>query len=111
MVARGDLGIEIPMEEVPIVQKQIISAAHRLKTPVVVATQMMLSMTHSLRPTRAEVSDVHNAVVERADAVMMSEETAEGIDPINALNTMARVVQRTEQYLYHEPNYFDKFWE
>ncbi len=106
MVARGDLGIEIPMEQVPLVQKQIVGACHRVKKPVIIATQMMLSMAQSLRPTRAEVSDVANAVFDRADAVMMSEETAEGIDPVNALSTMVRVVTATEKFLYHEPNYF-----
>lgn len=107
MVARGDLGIELPMEEVPIIQNEIIAASHRLEKPVVVATQMMLSMTQSLRPTRAEVSDVANAVFSRADAVMMSEETAEGIDPVNALSTMVKVAHRAEEHLYHEPNFFD----
>ncbi len=106
MVARGDLGIEIPMEQVPFIQKQIVGACHRVKKPVIVATQMMLSMSTSLRPTRAEVSDVANAVFDRTDAVMMSEETAEGIDPVNALSAMVRVVQATEEYIYHEPNYF-----
>lgn len=111
MVARGDLGIEIPMEEVPIVQRQIIEAAHRNKKPAIVATQMMLSLAHSLHPTRAEVSDVAHAVTQRADAVMMSEETAEGIDPVNALSQMVRVVARMEHYLYDEPNYFERFWQ
>lgn len=111
MVARGDLGIEIPMEQVPLIQKQIIAECHRLKKPAIVATQMMLSMSQSLRPTRAEVSDVANAVFDRADGVMMSEETAEGIDPVNAMSTMIRVVDATEGYLYHEPNYFQTYWE
>lgn len=111
MVARGDLGIEIPMEEVPIIQKQLIEACHHERKPAVVATQMMLSMAHSMRPTRAEVSDVANAVFERADAVMMSEETAEGIDPVNAMQTMVMVAKRAEQHLYHEPNYFEQYWK
>lgn len=107
MVARGDLGIELPMEEVPIIQNEIIAVAHRHHKPVIVATQMMLSMTQSMRPTRAEVSDVANAVFSRTDAVMMSEETAEGIDPVNALETMIKVARRAEEHLYHEPNFFD----
>lgn len=110
MVARGDLGIEVPMEDVPIIQKDVIAAAHRANKPVVVATQMMLSLTHSQRPTRAEVSDVANAVFDRADAVMMSEETAEGIDPVNALRTMVKVARRAEVRLYHEPNWFEQYW-
>jgi pyruvate kinase len=107
MVARGDLGIELPMEEVPIIQNEIIGVCHRLHKPVIVATQMMLSMTQSLRPTRAEVSDVANAVFSRADAVMMSEETAEGINPVNALETMVKVARRAEEHIYNEPNFFD----
>lgn len=110
MVARGDLGIEIPMEQVPLIQHQIIEAAHRNKKPAIVATQMMLSLAHSLHPTRAEVSDVAHAVMQRADAVMMSEETAEGINPPNALSQMVRVVACMEDYLYNEPNFFDKHW-
>ena len=111
MVARGDLGIELPMEEVPFAQKEIIRIAHHYNKPAIVATQMMLSMTESLRPTRAEVSDVANAVLEGADATMMSEETAEGMDPVNALSTMVKVAKRAEDYKYHRENKFNQFWK
>lgn len=109
MIARGDLGIEIPMEEVPIVSKQMISMAHQQHKPVITATQMLLSMTHSLRPSRAEVSDVANAVFDRSDALMLSEETAEGIHPEKALATMVTIAKRVEDYLYGENNYFEQF--
>jgi pyruvate kinase len=107
MVARGDLGIEIPYEQVPIIQKEIIEAAHRQQKGAIVATQMMLSMVTSLRPTRAEVSDVANAVFDGADAVMLSEESAEGIDPANAVATQRTIVAAAENHLYHRPNFFD----
>lgn len=110
MVARGDLGVEVPMEDVPIIQKEIIDACHHKHKPVVVATQMLLSMTESNRPTRAEVTDVATAIFERADAVMLSEETAQGIDPVNSLSTMVKIVRRSEQHLYGEPNYFQQYW-
>ena len=110
MVARGDLGIELPMEEVPFAQKNIIRTAHHYGKPVIVATQMMLSMTQSMRPTRAEVSDVAHAILEEADATMMSEETAEGIDPANAMATMVKVAARAEQYKYEQENRFNQFW-
>jgi pyruvate kinase len=108
MIARGDLGIELPMEEIPILQRTIISLCEHAGKPVITATQMMLSLTNNLRPTRAEVSDVANAVFARSDALMLSEETAAGIDPVNALRTMRKVAGRIEEYLYHRPNYFDK---
>lgn len=111
MIARGDLGIEMPMEEVPFAQKEIIRRSHYYNKPAIVATQMMLSMTQSLRPTRAEVSDVAHAILETADAVMMSEETAEGIDPVNALSTMVRVTARAEEYKYGQKNRFAQFWK
>jgi pyruvate kinase len=109
MVARGDLGIELPFEEVPIIAKQIIQLAHLEQKPAVIATQMLMSMTHSLRPTRAEASDVVNAIFDRADAVMLSEETADGQHPVNALETMVRIVRRAEQEKYDRPNYFQQF--
>lgn len=109
MVARGDLAVEIPFEDVPVIQKEIIDYCHHEKKPVVVATQMLYSMTQSLRPTRAEVSDVANAVFERADAVMLSEESAQGVDPVNAVTTMATIIRRAEDHLYKEPNYFGPY--
>jgi pyruvate kinase len=109
MIARGDLGIEVPMEEVPIISKQMIAMAHQLEKPVVTATQMMLSMVHSARPTRAEVSDVANAIFDRSDAVMLSEETAEGAHPDLALSTMVKIAHRVELYVYGRPNYFEQY--
>lgn len=109
MIARGDLGIEIPMEDVPIVSRRIISMSHHFQKPVVTATQMMLSMVHNTRPTRAEVSDVANAIFGRCDAVMLSEETAEGDHPDHVVSTMVRIVRRAEEYVYHEGNFFEKY--
>ena len=101
MVARGDLGVELPPEDVPIVQRMIVRAARGRGTPVVVATQMLESMTHSPSPTRAEVSDVANAVYQGADALMLSGETAAGDYPIEAAAMMDRIINRVEQ---------DPFW-
>ena len=97
MVARGDLACEIPFAKVPQVQKQIIELCDLYSKPVIIATQMLLSMVDNITPTRAEVSDVANAVYEGADAVMTSDETTKGFDPVNVINVMADIVSTNEQ--------------
>lgn len=108
MVARGDLGIEIPMENVPIVQKDIIRHCHWHNTPAIVATQMMSSMVDHDSPTRAEVSDVANAIFDGADAVMLSEETANGKYPALVVKEMKKVVDATENHIKKQ-GLFDNF--
>ncbi|MGE4427499.1 MAG: pyruvate kinase [Solirubrobacteraceae bacterium] len=97
MVARGDLGIELPIARVPRVQKELISMAGALARPTITATQMLESMTSSARPTRAEVTDVANAILDGTDAVMLSQESAVGHYPVEAVRTLAEVAEETEQ--------------
>jgi pyruvate kinase len=99
MIARGDLSIETPFTRVPIVQKQLIAKANQSAKPVITATQMLFSMVSAPRPTRAEVADVANAILDGSDAVMLSEETAVGRDPVAALQTMVAIAVETEHAL------------
>jgi pyruvate kinase len=102
MVARGDLGIELPIERVPIVQKQLLRLAGQLARPSITATQMLDSMVTSSRPTRAEVADVANAILDGTDAVMLSQETAVGAYPVQAIEMMAAVAEQAESIAPYE---------
>ncbi len=99
MIARGDLGVEVPASDVPMLQKKIIEKCNAMERPVITATQMLKSMTESPRATRAEVSDVANAVMDGTDAVMLSEETAVGKYPVKSIQFMSEIIEKMENYL------------
>ena len=99
MIARGDLGNEVPLEDIPFIQRMILEKADVARKPVITATQMMLSMTDHDTPTRAEVSDVAYAILEGSDAVMLSEETASGKHPVQAVQMMERIVLDAQMHM------------
>ena len=102
MVARGDLGVEVPMEEVPAIQKNLVEIARKFSKPVIIATQMMETMINSLTPTRAEVNDVANSVLDGADAVMLSGETSVGRYPVDVVKNMSKIIKNIEQTHFYK---------
>lgn len=107
MIARGDLGIEAPVENLPILQKELIRHAHWHNKPAIVATQMMLSMVEKSHPTYAEVTDVANAVFDGADVLMLSDETSVGKYPLECVQTMKKIIDKTDEY-FNKTNYWEK---
>lgn len=105
MIARGDLGVELPPQQVPLVQKSLIALSMEHERPVITATQMLESMTENRRPTRAEVSDVANAIFDGTDAVMLSGETASGKHPVCALSTMADIAEAADEFIRKQPHF------
>ena len=104
MIARGDLGVEIAAEKIPLIQKKLIQRCRERKKPVIVATQMLHTMIENPRPTRAEVSDVANAILQSTDAIMLSGETASGKYPVEAVRTMSRIALETEESILTPPD-------
>ena len=108
MIARGDMGVELPEEEVPVVQKMIINKVYEAGKQVIIATQMLDSMIRNPRPTRAETADVANAVYDGTSAIMLSGETAAGKFPVEALKTMVRIASRTEQDVDYQKRFYSR---
>lgn len=102
MIARGDLGIETPIEDLPVIQKNLVRHAHWHKKPAIIATQVMTSMIENPSPTRAEVSDIANAVLDGADMIMLSDETSIGKHPLKAVKILVKVIARTQRYINRE---------